>query len=281
MPRLPSRPVPKVRRLALLGVVGASIVAASLPVNPVAGQSSAGPHWGPYKWFAGAESASVRAYWLVDRTGSQPMHDAIRFVANAWNAAREVHAEVPYIAVYQDDAHVGQCVVNQTAGWSFATACAVPSNIEGVKGLAARNTDTNQHMVGGAIAISDGLSPEETLSVVCHTIGHLMGLENSEDDDSCMSHAFGAGVVKWYTQADADALLARYAHADAGMATTTSTTVAATTTTTGASTTTTTVGSTTTTTAAAETTTTSTTAPPDTTTTTEAPTTTTTAPPAG
>jgi hypothetical protein len=214
----------------------------------------------------GAETASVRAFWLIDRTGNQDMHDSIRFVADAWNAARDANPELPYIAVYQDDTRVGQCVVNQTAGYSFATACAVPNNIEGVKGLAARNPDADGHLTGGAIAIADGLTREETVSVACHTIGHLMGLENSEDSASCMSHAFEAGVVKWYTQADADAVLALYDHDDTGATTTTSTTVASTTTTTEGTTTTT------------EAPTTTTTEPADTTTTTEAPTTTTTEP---
>lgn len=250
------------RPLVSLGVLAAALLVAAAGVTPLRAQESASPHWGTYEWDGGTETASVRAFWLIDRTGNQDMHDSIRFVADAWNAARDTQPELPYIAVYQDDANVGQCVVNQTAGYSFATACAVPNNIENVKGLAARNAGTDGHMIGGAMAISDGLSREETVSVVCHNIGHLMGLENSEDSTSCMSHAFEPEVVKWYTQADADAVLALYAHDDTGATTTTSSTVAPTTTTTEPTTTTTEAPTTTTT-------------EPETTTTTEAPTTTT------
>jgi hypothetical protein len=264
-PTLSSRPSWAVRPLAILGLLAAGLLVAPGTLSPLGAQQSAPPHWGNYQWNAGAETAPVRAFWLVDRTGNQDMHDSIRFVADAWNTARDTHPELPYIAVIQDDANVGQCVVNQTRGYSFATACTVPNNIENVKGLAARNPGTDGHLVGGAIAISDALTREETVSVACHTIGHLMGLENSEDTASCMSHSFEAGVVKWYTQADADTVLDLYAHDEAGATTTTSTTVAPTTTTT-ADTTTTTEAPTTTTTG------------PETTTTTEAPTTTTTAP---
>ena len=269
-----SRPSWTFPSLATIGVLAAGLLVAVGSGSPLAAQSTS-PHWGTYKWNAGAETASIRAFWLIDRTGDQAMHDSIKFVADAWNAARDTNPELPYIAVHQDDANVGRCVVNQTAGYSFATACAVPNNIENVRGLAARNAGADGHLVGGAIAISDGLTREETVSVVCHTVGHLMGLDNSEDTGSCMSHAFEAGVVKWYTQADADAVLALYQHDESGATTTTSTTVGSTTTTTVA-TTSTTEAPTTTTTAPPDSTT--TTAPPDTTTTAPADTTTTAAP---
>ena len=248
-----SRPSWKLRPLAVVGVLGAGLVIAGGPVGPLRAQQPAAPHWSNYQWYGGAETASIRAYWLVDRTGNQDMHEAIRFVANAWNAARNTYPELPYLAVYQDDANVGRYLVNQTPGYSFATACTVPNNIEGVKALVARNPDAKGHMIGGAMAISEGLGKEQTVSVVCHTIGHLMGLENSDDSASCMSHAFEAGVLKWYTQPDADAVLALYDHDENAPSTTTSTTVGATTTTTG------------------PTTTTSTTLPPETTTTTTGP----------
>ena len=253
LPTSLSPPISKLRRLAVLAVLGGVLIAA-VGVTPLAAQQSTSPHWSNYKWGGGAETAAVRAFWLIDRTGNQDMHDSIRFLAGAWNAARDTHPELPYIAVHQDDARVGQCVVNQTRGYSFATACAVPKNIENVKGLVARNPDADGHLIGGAIAISDGLTREETVSVACHTIGHLMGLENSEDTQSCMSHAFQAGVLKWYTQADADAVVALYDHDEMGA--TTSTTVGPTTTTAAPATTTSRPSDTTTTTEASTTTTT-------------------------
>lgn len=260
--RSPCPRVRKPRRNAVLGLVSSALVIATVQATSVGAQSPPAPHWGTYSWSGGSETAPVRAFWLFDRTGDTAMHAAIHYVADAWNAARDSHPGLPYVAVYQDDAHVGQCLVNQTPGYSFATACAMPKNIEGVKALTARNPDSAGHMIGGAMAVSDGLTGEETVTAVCHTIGHLMGLENSDDTTSCMSHAFEAGVLKWYTQADADSVLALYAHDDtAAASTTTSTTASSTTTTTGATTTT------------AEPTTTTTT--PDTTTTTETPTTTT------
>ena len=234
-PTPPSRPARKPVRHAALGLLSTALIVAGLHATSVAAQSSPAPHWGPYSWFGGAETAPVRAFWLFDRTGDTAMHAAIRYVADAWDAARDAHPELPYIAVYQDDANVGQCLVNHVPGFSFATACTIPKNIEGVKALAARNPDPEGHMIGGAMAVSDGLTDEETVSAVCHTMGHLLGLENSDDTSSCMSHAFEPGVLKWYTQADADAVLALYAHDDTA---TTSTTVEPTTTTTEATTTT-------------------------------------------
>jgi hypothetical protein len=218
--------------LSLTGLgASAPAVAATTPL----------PHWGPYQWSGGAEKIPERAFWLWDRTGNQAMHDVIGQVAGGWNSARTQHPELPYIAVQRDDANIGRCFVNQTAGYSLATACAMPKNIEGVKGLAARNADAQGHLVGAAMAVSDGLSTAETFSVVCHTIGHLMGLENSDDTGSCMSHVFDPAAFKWYTQQDADAVLSLYGHTDPGgvtVTTSTSTSVPATTTTVQATTTT-------------------------------------------
>lgn len=141
------------------------------------------------------------------------LNQTIQTVANGWNAAREVLPQLPYIAVYRDDANAGRCFVNQTPGYSVASACVIPKNIEGVKGLAARNPDAQGHLIGAAMAVSDGLTADEAFTAVCHTMGHIMGLENSTDPESCMSHESGT-EKKWYTDADAAAILRVYEHSD-------------------------------------------------------------------
>jgi VCBS repeat-containing protein len=82
----------------------------------------------------------------------------------------------------------------------------------GIKGISA--TKGSPHFLGGAFAVSDGLSYVEAFNVVCHNLGHLMGLPDSDDAASCMKHEFGPGPAKWYTQDDADFILDLYAHDD-------------------------------------------------------------------
>jgi hypothetical protein len=202
------------------GLLVAAVLVGAGPFGPASAQTTP-PHWGPYRWSGGAERADVRAFFLFDRTGDPRIGEAIRGVANGWNSAREVLPQLPYIAVYRDDANVGKCFVNQTPGYSVATACVIPRNIEGVRGLAARNPDAQGHLIGAAMAVSDGLSADETFTAVCHTMGHIMGLENSADLESCMSHEFGT-QKKWYTSADAAAILSVYEHSDTGGPTTSS-----------------------------------------------------------
>ena len=182
------------------------------PDFPDAG-SGAGAHWNLYQWNGGQEKAPVRAFWLFDRTGDQTLQSIIQGVADAWNAARDAHPELPYVAVYRDDANAGKCFVNETPGYSVASACMIRGlSAFGVKGLFA--SEGSSHFTGAAFAVTDGLSFEEAVTVVCHSFGHLMGLPDSDDTQSCMSHQFGPGPAKWYGAADEAAVLALYGHPD-------------------------------------------------------------------
>lgn len=170
-------------------------------------------HWGNYEWFGGQEKAGVRAFWLFDRTGDPTLNHVIATVTNGWNAWRSEHPELPYIGVYRDDANVGKCFVNRTPGWSIASACINPMlRPNGIKGISA--THGSPHFLGGSLAISAGLSYEDAFTAVCHHFGHVLGLADSSDNQSCMSHNAAPGQLKWYGQGDADAILALYGHGD-------------------------------------------------------------------
>ncbi len=82
---------------------GGRLLAASTLVGaatPAAAQDPPAPaHWGNYQWFGGRETADVRAFWLVDRTGDRTLNAIIAWVAQAWNSARSTYPELPYIAV--------------------------------------------------------------------------------------------------------------------------------------------------------------------------------------
>ncbi len=262
MPTSNSRPL---RRLSVMA--GALVAtAALLPATPAATAQSApapAPHWGNYQWYGGQEKVNTRAFWLVDRTGDRTTQALIRFAADAWNRARETYPVLPYIAIAKDDANAGRCFVNRTPGYSVASACMIPENIHGVTSIAARRADTSGHLLGAAFAITDGLAWQEALSAVCHGLGHVMGLDDSENPSSCMFPTLTpGGPIEWYDDDDLDAILDLYGHDEDAPASTT---------TTSAPTTSTTVAPTTTTVAP----TTTTVAP---TTTTVAPTTTTTTP---
>ena len=175
--------------------------------------AEAAPHWGLYQWAGGQEKASVRAFWLVDRTADPTLNHIIQGVADAWNTARDDNPELPYVAVHVDSANAGKCFVNETPGYSIASACMMRGlSTFGAKGLFA--SKGSPHFLGAAFAVSDGLSYEEAFNVVCHNFGHLMGLPDSNDAQSCMKHEFGPGPAKWYRAADADAVLDLYDHDD-------------------------------------------------------------------
>ncbi|MDQ3980302.1 MAG: cadherin-like domain-containing protein [Actinomycetota bacterium] len=186
----------------------ATLVALSSPAQA----AEPAPHWGHYQWAGGQETAAVRAFWLVDRTADPTLNYIIQGVADAWNSARDANPELPFVAVYRDNANPGKCFVNETPGYSIASACIVPGiSTFGSKGLFA--SKGSPHFLGAAFAVSDGLPYEEAFNVVCHSFGHLMGLPDSNDTQSCMSHNFSA-PAKWYRAADAEAVLALYAHDD-------------------------------------------------------------------
>jgi hypothetical protein len=250
MPTLQPR---SLRRLSALACTFVAAAALASTVPTATAQPAPAPHWGLYKWDGGTQTADVRAFWLFDRTGDASAHDTIRFVVNAWNAARDDFPELPFIGLYQDDANAGRCFVNNTPGWSVASACMMPRDIHGVKSITARNPDASGHLLGAAFAISEGLGPPEQLTVVCHAFGHVMGLDDSENEGSCMFPGSAPGQIRWYDEADTEAILSLYEHDENAPATTT--TSAPTTTTTAATATTTTVAPTTTTTVAPTTTT--------------------------
>ncbi len=208
MPRSLAKP-----RWRLLAAVSAVLVTAAmlLTTGPTAGAQEPRAHWGPYQF--GKQKANVRAFWLIDRTGDPRLNSIIKYVTDAWNSARKNNPQFPYIAVYRDNANVGRCFVNQTPGYSIASACMMRSLSEfGIKGIAA--TKGRPHFLGGAFAVSDGLSFKEAFTVVCHNVGHLLGLPDSDDERSCMKHEFGPGPAKWYGAGDARAMLDLYGHDD-------------------------------------------------------------------
>ena len=212
----------------------------------------AAPHWGQYQWNGGQEKADVRAFWLVDRTGHATTSDAISAVAAAWNQARADHfPELPYIAVHRDPSNAGRCFVNRQAGYSVASACMLPFSVGGSESLT--RLAGAPHHTGGAIGIGPGLSPEQTITAVCHAMGELMGLETSDEEESCMSDEAPTQQVRWYTDDDEEAILDLYEHNEPGNPAVTTTTSQSTTTTAGASTTSTTAQASTTTTVASTT----------------------------
>ena len=201
------------RPLALL--CGGLLAAAALagPATPAAAAEPSAAHWGNYQWNGGELKAPVRAFWLFDRTGDPMTNSLIQWVADAWNGARGSHPDLPFIAVYKDNANVGQCFVNRTEGYSVASACMMPSlSAFGIDGISA--THGAPHFIGAAFAISDGLSFNDAFTAVCHNFGHIMGLPDSTDDASCMNHDVAPGEIRWYGTGDTDALLALYDHDD-------------------------------------------------------------------
>ena len=138
---------------------------------------------------------------LFDRTGDPTMNAVIQYTSDWWNGQRVDHPELPFTAVARDDANAGACFVNQTLGYSVASACMLPSlSTFGIHGISA--THGSPHYIGAAFALSDGLSLNEAFTAVCHQFGQIMGLGDSGDDESCMKNGLAADQLRWYDEDD-------------------------------------------------------------------------------
>ena len=201
------------RPLAILsgGLLAASAVLGAA-ASPVVAQAQA-PHWDQFEWNAGQSKVPIRAFVLFDRTGDPTTNAVIKYASDWWNGQRAKNPELPFISVYQDDANAGACFVNQTPGYSLASACTIPSLSKfGITGISA--THGSPHLIGAAFALSDGLTLNEAFTAVCHNLGHIMGMADSGDDQSCMSHNLAPDQLRWYSAADALAIRTLYAHDD-------------------------------------------------------------------
>ena len=199
-----------------LAMVSGGLLAASAllgaAASPAAAQAPA-PHWDQFEWNAGQTKLPVRAFVLFDRTGDPTMNAIIKYAGDWWNGQRAENPELPFISVYQDDANAGACFVNQTPGFSLASACKIRSlSTFGINGISA--THGSPHLIGAAFALSDGLTLNEAFTAVCHNLGHVMGMADSADNQSCMSHNLAPDQLRWYSAADALAIRALYAHDD-------------------------------------------------------------------
>jgi VCBS repeat-containing protein len=200
------------RPLALLSGVLLATSALIGAAAPATAQAPA-PHWGQFEWNGGQTKVPVRAFVLFDRTGDPTTSAIVKYVSDWWNGQRVDHPELPYSSVYRDDANAGACFVNHTPGYSIASACRIRSlSTFGIQGISA--TFGDPHFVGGAFAVSDGLTLNEAFTTVCHNFGHVMGLADSVDDGSCMSHGLAPDQLRWYAPADMAAILALYQHDD-------------------------------------------------------------------
>lgn len=228
--------IPRTRRRVAAAVTGALMGVSALLAGAGAAPAQETvapekPHWGQYRWDGGKVKAEDRAFWLFDRTDDPMLHSIIEAVAGAWNAARvdnlagDKEYEIPFVAVYRDDANAGKCFVNQTPGYAAASACKLPFDF---KLISARSTSgPGGHLTGGAFALGEGLSFEDAFTAVCRGFGAIMGLDAKDaDENSCMSKAAKTGRLLWYTNSDADAVKAIYkGHSDRPVPPTTTTTV--------------------------------------------------------
>ena len=199
-----------------LAILTGGLLAASALIGSAATPAAAvppAPHWGQFEWDAGQSKVPVRAFVLFDRSGDPTMSAIIKYASDWWNGERVAHPELPYSNVYRDDANAGACFVNQTPGYSIASACMIPQlKAFGINGISA--TNGSPHFIGGAFAVSGGLTLNEAFTAVCHQFGHILGLPDSIDGQSCMSHGLAPDQLRWYAPADMAAILALYSHDD-------------------------------------------------------------------
>jgi len=226
----------RARRRAVAAVTGTLMGASALLAGAGPAPAAEVGHWGRYKWDAGRVTADDRAFWLFDRTDDPMLHAIIEAVAGAWNAARAENMalegdkayETPFVRVHRDDKNAGKCFVNQTPGYSAASACRLPFDFKVISARSRAGADG--HLSGGAFALGEGLSFEDAFTAVCRGFGVLMGLDAREGDNtSCMTtNSVPKGTLLWYSPADVTAIKDIYkGHTDGPAAATTTTTTTA------------------------------------------------------
>ena len=202
-----------VRRAAVAALVaGAVLVGASAPATAVTPESKA--HWGWYRW--GTDTVPLRAFWLLDRTGNQTMHDAIAVWAAAWNDARARYLpSLPYVAALVDDANVGNCFHTGLPQYSLAMACAGAPEGNVVDTSVQLFPTSPPHIVSPFMRLNPGLDFNTMFTAVCHGMGVMVGLGVSSSATSCMHTTFALGQLVGYDSGDAVSLVELYtSHAD-------------------------------------------------------------------
>ena len=181
-------------------LAGAVLVGGAMPASALTPASKA--HWGWYTW--GSEQVPVRAFWLLDRTGNDTMHQAIETWASVWNDLRGRYMpSLPYVAVYRDDANVGACYHTGLPQYSLALACAGTSSGKAVETSVQTFPTVPPHIVSPFMRLHPALDFNTMFTVVCHGMGIMMGLGASDGPTSCMRTTFAVGELRWYDGGDA------------------------------------------------------------------------------
>jgi hypothetical protein len=145
------------------------------------------------------------------------MHTAIANWAAWWNDGRsKTDLALPYVAVYVDDANVGQCYHTGNPDYSLAMACAggAGSPNGGTADLTFAPS-SHPHMVSPFITLHPGLDANSLATSVCHRMGSVMGLADNPAADSCMSPSPPRATFLWYNPTDGSGALSLYdSHAD-------------------------------------------------------------------
>ena len=186
--------------VAAILVTTAMLGVGATPATAVTPPSQA--HWGWYSW--GTESAPVRAFWLIDRTGNQTMHDAIAAWAHFWNDARaRFLPSLPLVGVYVDDANVGACFHTQLPQYSLAMACAGSPTGNAVETSVQTFPTVPPHIVSPFMRLNPSLDFNTMFTGVCHGMGIMVGFGVSASPTSCMRNVFPVGELLWYDAGDA------------------------------------------------------------------------------
>jgi hypothetical protein len=200
----------------------AAAYVSSLPrgyTPPAVGAHISGPypHWSRYYWSGGAETSSVRAFWVLDRTqyGEEPY---VQAWVNDWNGyyGPLVGGNWPRVAYYDNDAWDNTCYNTNSFGWSFMTFCTrddgpfpqlAASYVDASDCCRHHGKDYQPHST-----VDPNVSvPYLRKNAVTHEMGHILGLGHRNPGTSVMGGLID-GAYYGYDAHDLDVLRGLYNH---------------------------------------------------------------------